>query len=128
VAILKGLLFLKTETLGEVWRVNMYAWIVLLIVLIILALSTWQRINYFRKTLDPMNSKVSPLSLAIQELVAMSGSIYLSLVMLVSFLKLSLPDTVLIYTVHIDPLALLAISLAIIQPLFLTLFSMVKKE
>ena len=106
----------------------MYAWIVLLLVLIILALSVWQRIQYFRETLAGNNNKVSPLSLAIQELVAMSGSIYLSLVMLVSFLKLSIADTILIFDFYIDPLAFLAITLAIIQPLFLKLFSMIKKE
>jgi len=64
----------------------MCAWIVLSVVLLLLALSVWQRINYLRKTLDESNMQVSPLSLAIQELVAISGSIYLSLVMLVSFL------------------------------------------
>ncbi len=106
----------------------MCAWIVLLVVLIFLALSVWQRIKYFRKTLDETNMKSSPLSLAIQELVAISGSIYLSLVMLVSFLKLDIPTTIKIFDFSIDPLAFLAISLAIIQPLFLTIFSSLKKE
>lgn len=106
----------------------MYAWIVLSLVLLFLALSVWQRIKFFRKTLDENNLKISPLSLAIQELVAISGSIYLSLVMLVSFLKLDIPTTIIIFDFSIDPLAFLAISLAIIQPLFLTIFSGMKKE
>lgn len=106
----------------------MYAWIVLFLVLIFLALSVWQRIKYFRKTVDENHMKNSPLSLAIQELVALSGSIYLSLVMLVSFLKLNLPTTILIFDLSIDPLAFLAISLAIIQPLFLSMFSSMKNE
>lgn len=106
----------------------MYAWIVLSLVLLFLALSVWQRIQYFRKTLDQNNMKVSPLSLAIQELVAISGSIYLSLVMLVSFLKLDIPTTIIIFDFSIDPLAFLAISLAIIQPLFLNIFNVMNKE
>jgi hypothetical protein len=106
----------------------MYAWIVLSLVLIILALSVWQRIQYLRKTLDEDKMKVSPLSLAIQELVAVSGSIYLSLVMVVSFLKLNIPNTIMIFDFSIDPLAFLAISLAMIQPLFLNLLNLIKKN
>lgn len=105
----------------------MYAWIVLLLVLIMLALSVWQRIKYFRKTVDENKITASPLSLAIQELVAISGSIYLSLIMLVSFLKLNIPETILFFECSIDPLAFLSISLAIIQPLFLNLFNAIKK-
>lgn len=105
----------------------MYAWIVLLLVLIILALSVWQRIKYFRKRVDEDKLKASPLSLAIQELVAISGSIYLSLIMLVSFLKLNIPETIMIFDLSIDPLAFLSISLAMIQPLFLNLFNAIKK-
>lgn len=106
----------------------MGSWLVLLLVLITLASSVWQRMKYLRKTLDGNDLKVSPLSLAIQELVAISGSIYLSLVMLVSFLKLNIPTTIMIFDFSIDPLALLAISLAIIQPLVLALFYGLQKE
>lgn len=106
----------------------MEAWIVLLLLLIILASSLWHRMKYLRKTLNGNDIKVSPLSLAIQELVAISGSIYLSLVMLVSFLKLNIPTTIILFDFSIDPLALLAISLAMIQPLVLTIFYNLKKE
>ncbi len=56
----------------------MYASIILLIVFIILMVSVWQRIKYFRKTVDEHHLKASPLSLAIQDFMAISGSIYLS--------------------------------------------------
>jgi len=105
----------------------MYAWIVLLLVLIILALSVWQRIKYFRKTVDEHKLTASPLSLALQELVAIAGSIYLSLIMLVSFLKLNIPETIMFFEFSIDPLAFLSISLAIIQPFFLNVFNAIKK-
>ncbi|MBC8016678.1 MAG: hypothetical protein H7X79_13205 [Sporomusaceae bacterium] len=105
----------------------MHAWIVLLLILIISALSIWQRIKYFRNTLAENTVIGSPLSLAIQELVAISGGIYLSLIMLVSFLKLNIPETIMILDFSLDPLAFFAISLAIIQPLFLTIVNAIKK-
>lgn len=104
----------------------MYAWIVLLLVLIILALSVWQRIKYFRKTVDENKLTASPLSLALQDLVSISGSIYLSLIMLVSFLKLNVPETIMFYEISIDPLAFLSISLGIIQPLVLYIFNAIR--
>jgi len=106
----------------------MYAWIVLLLVLLILALSMWQRVKYFRETVvDATKIIASPLSLAIQDLVAIAGSIYLSLIMLVSFLKLNIPEKIMLVECSIDPLACLSISLAIIQPFFLKLFNIIKK-
>ena len=106
----------------------MYAWIVLFLVLIILALSVWQRAKYFREAVPENKLKSSPLSLAIQELIAIAGSIYLSLIMLVSFLKLNIPETISIFDLVIDPLAFTAISLAVIQPLFLCLYNVMKKQ
>jgi len=86
-----------------------------------------QRIKHFRETVDTTKITASPLSLAMQELVALAGSIYLSLIMLVSFLKLNIPETIIFFEFSIDPLALLSLSLAIIQPLFLSLFNAIKK-
>ena len=97
----------------------MFVWFLLLAVLMLLILSVWQRIKYFRQTIDDDKLKASPLSLAIQELISLSGSIYLSLIMLVSFLKLNVPETIILFEISIDPLAFLAIGLAIIQPFFL---------
>jgi len=92
--------------------------ILLLLLCLGLLYSLWLRICRFRQILET-ESKTSPLSLAIQELVAMAGGVYLSLVMLVSFLRLEIPEKVLLHHVSIDPLALTAISLAIIQPIVL---------
>lgn len=61
----------------------------------------------------------SPASRALGELVAIAGGIYLSLVMLVSFLKLAVPETISFGGWHMDPLALIAILIALIQPLVL---------
>jgi hypothetical protein len=69
-----------------------------------------------------VESKASPLSIAVQEIVATAGGIYLSLVMVVSFLKLDLPDKISMLGIFLDPLAFTSILLAIIQPLFFNLF------
>jgi len=106
----------------------MYLWIVLLLALIILALSIWQRIKYFRNTLADNTVIGSPLSLAIHELVAISGGIYLSLIMLVTFLKLNIPETIMIFEFSLDPLAFSAICLAIIQPFFFLIINTIKKK
>jgi hypothetical protein len=106
----------------------MYVWIVLLIVLVLLALSIWQRIKYFRRIVAENTVIGSPLSLAIQELVAISGGIYLSLMMLVTFLKLNIPETIMILDFSFDPLAFSAISLAVIQPFILIIMNGIKKK
>ena len=46
---------------------------------------------------DNMETIASPVSIALGELVAIAGGIYLSLVLLTSFLKLSLPEKVRIH-------------------------------
>ena len=60
--------------------------------------------------------------MAVQEIVATAGGVYLSLIMLISFLKIDLPPTVSYEGIKVDPTALISIALAIVQPLFLRLF------
>jgi hypothetical protein len=91
--------------------------VTLLLLCIGISVSIGFRIYHYRQKPD-RDTKSSPLSLAIQEIVAVSGGVYLSLVMLTSFLKLEIPERVLLSTIAIDPLALTAICLAMIQPLF----------
>ncbi|EIW18545.1 MULTISPECIES: hypothetical protein [Pelosinus] len=100
----------------------MYSWSILLGFSLLLILSLLERIKYFRQTYDAGDVKSSPLSLAIQELVAIAGGIYLSLVMLISFLKLDIPHKILFFQMWIDPVACIAILLSIIQPFFIRLF------
>nr|WP_092067765.1 hypothetical protein [Dendrosporobacter quercicolus]NSL46763.1 hypothetical protein [Dendrosporobacter quercicolus DSM 1736]SDL63158.1 hypothetical protein SAMN04488502_101401 [Dendrosporobacter quercicolus] len=89
----------------------------LLLLCIGIACSIGFRIYRYRE-ISGHESKASPLSLAIQEIVAVSGGVYLSLVMLTSFLKLDIPARITLSSIAIDPLALTAICLAMIQPLF----------
>lgn len=61
----------------------------------------------------------SPLAEALRQLVGIAGGIYLSLVMLAGFLGLELPERILIYHMQLDPLAVVSILLACVQPLVL---------
>ena len=100
----------------------MYAWAVLALICLGIAWSIKLRVSHLRSILDNMETKPSPVSLAIQELVAVAGGLYLSLVMLVSFLKIEIPEKVFIYNIAFDPLACIAIILALFQPLLAKLF------
>ena len=89
---------------------------------VVISWSIWMRMCRCRNNpATNMEVKSSPLSIAAQEIVATAGGIYLSLVMVVSFLKLDIPEKVSILDLSLDPLAFLAVLLAIIQPLFFNL-------
>lgn len=87
----------------------------------IITLSLWLRVHHYR-TLNDIDPKASPLSNAVQDLVSTAGGVYLSTIMLVSFLKLDIPVKVSLLNVSVDPIALLSISMAVIQPLFFRFF------
>ncbi|MEN6411152.1 MAG: hypothetical protein ABFC84_00120 [Veillonellales bacterium] len=93
-------------------------WTILFSMLFGIGLSVWGRIRCIRR-MEEKDTKSSPLAQAIRDLVAVAGGLYLSLIMLVSFLKLDLPEKISLYEVSLDPLACIAIGLAIIQPLFM---------
>lgn len=76
----------------------------------------------------PEHSRPSPVSEAVQELVTIAGGIYLSLVLLVSFLQIEVADTWLIYGTKIDPLAFIALILAIAQPVAIRLYQLMKGD
>ena len=105
----------------------MYAIGLIILLTLLIAWSLWLRTCRYRQMLDENKTKPSPVSLAVQELVATAGGIYLSLIMLVSFLKLEIPSKVGLLTVAIDPLALISLGVAIIQPLFLKLYLLLHK-
>lgn len=75
----------------------------------------------------PEHAKPSPLSQALQEMVGTAGGIYLSLVLLALFLQVSLDEKWLIFGTKMDPLAFMALLLAILQPLLKRLYYRLKK-
>lgn len=61
-------------------------------------------------------ARASVFSEALAGLVATSGGIYLSLVLLTTFLKITVPENVPLFSTNIEPLAGLAVILALVQP------------
>lgn len=101
-----------------------------LAVLFLLALSVRQRVLNLavrERAWDGSETKSSPLSNALTGLIGTAGGIYLSLVMLFSFMELTLPGKVKIFNVGLEPLAAASFVLAIIQPFAIRLWQMRKK-
>lgn len=86
-----------------------------------LGFSVQQRIFLLKKrnTLDQMPELPisSLLSESLAQLVGVAGGVYLSLLMLVSFLELELPNKVTVVGMTMEPLAFIALALSILQPL-----------
>jgi len=61
-------------------------------------------------------------------LVGMAGGIYISLIALTSFLKIAFPETVYILGVSVDPLAILSLLLALIQPWLIKFFNFLNSK
>ncbi|MEW6424594.1 MAG: hypothetical protein AB1523_07575 [Bacillota bacterium] len=97
-----------------------------LVVLAMVGLSIRERVKISMLRESALDSfpetKPSPLSQAVLNLVGLAGGIYLSLVMLLEFLKVELPSRVPLGQVQVEPLAALSIGLAIVQPFVLRLF------
>ncbi|MCR3923259.1 MAG: hypothetical protein NUK65_12220 [Firmicutes bacterium] len=70
----------------------------------------------------PEHAKSSPFSEALQELIAHAGGIYLSLVLLISFLHIELADRWNVIGIAMEPLAFLSLLLAAIQPLVMRIY------
>ena len=70
--------------------------------------------------------KGNAFSLALQELVANAGGIYLSLVLLVSFLNIEVAQKWDIFGLSMEPLAFLSIVFTIIQPALLKIYRTVR--
>lgn len=95
------------------------------IIILLIVASLWLRCAIYRSTNSEI--KQSPLSIAIQELIAVAGGIYISLIMLISFLKLSVPNQITLTSqTDIDPLALLALVISILQPFVIKLVRRLK--
>ena len=90
----------------------------LLIIIILFVVSASQVVNNRQKKVlkQTPNEIPSAISQALTYLVGVAGGIYISLVMLASFLKIALPESIQIFGVSLDPLAVIAFALAIIQP------------
>ena len=83
------------------------------------ALAARRRMKNNRWRMEQGAVASSPMAEALGQLIAIAGGIYLSLVMAASFLGVDQIDKVLVGQWAIDPLAVLAILLAFLQPIVL---------
>lgn len=74
-----------------------------------------------------LEPRPTPLSEAMLSLLGVAGGVYLALIMLFTFLEVSLPNKIKLGGVEVEPLAAFAIGLAIVQPFVLRLWEMVRE-
>ncbi|MGI6589008.1 MAG: hypothetical protein ACOX2N_09690 [Peptococcia bacterium] len=94
----------------------------LLLLLVFLAVKMKKSLQRMRNIAQLENIVESPASLAIAELVAVAGGIYLALILLTSFLKISMPERLVFFDWSVDYLAAIAIILALLQPICLAIY------
>jgi len=91
-----------------------------IIVLLLIIVSIRERIRqtrYREKDWSVIGeSAPSPLSQALANLVGVAGGIYLTLVVVITFIELELPERIHLWGISIEPLAAISFFLAIIQP------------
>ncbi len=102
-----------------------------LVVLALLGLSVKQRmanrVLREKRAWDGSETKSSPLSDALSGLIGTAGGIYISLVMLFSFMEIDVPGKVNIFSVGLEPLAAASFALAVVQPFVIRLLQLGKK-
>lgn len=108
-----------------IWRVIAA---IVLIGLVFWAVRSKAKVRKFRNDPKLEGTVASPASVALGEMVAVAGGIYLSLTLLASFLKIAPPDKVSLFNLSMDPLAMLAIIIAVLQPIFLALYYRLRKN
>ena len=72
-------------------------------------------------------ARASVLSEALAGLVATAGGIYLSLVLLTTFLKIPVPENFALLSTNVEPLAGIAILLALFQPFLLKIWDWIRR-
>ncbi|KUK83433.1 MAG: putative membrane protein [Pelotomaculum thermopropionicum] len=90
------------------------------IVLLLVILSVKERtrqLKYREKDWESIGeTRSSPLSKALANLLGVAGGIYLSLMMVITFLEADLPKSVQVGGLSLEPLAVISIILALIHP------------
>lgn len=105
--------------------------LLVLMICVTVGLSVWQRVVLLKKRniLDQVpDAPISSfLSEALAQLVGIAGGIYLSLILLVSFLEVDVPQKITVAGLTMQPLAFLALALAILQPIVKLLLVRLRK-
>lgn len=102
---------------------------IIVIVLLFWSLRERMRTGFCRagKELDT-GVRESPFSRALGNLIGVAGGIYLSLVLLLTFLEIQIPSRIQLGKLELEPLATVAIAIAIFQPLFLRLIEVLRRR
>lgn len=82
-------------------------------------MAIWAKMSNNRYRTEQTAAMDSPMTEAIAQLLGIAGGIYLSLVMAMSFLGMEQPALITVGEMMMDPLALVSIILAFIQPIVL---------
>lgn len=96
--------------------------LLILLLCLFFILSLRLRVKFLRLSANLPQPQASPVSSALTDLVSTAGGIYLSLILLVSFLKVDVPDKISYFAITVDPLALIALIVTLIQPFFFSIF------
>lgn len=64
---------------------------------------------------------------ALFELVSAAGGVYIAIIMLITFLKIQIPEKWPVLDVSLDPIALVSLVLVAIQPIIVRLIHVVKR-
>jgi len=104
----------------------------ILIIILLVVLSIRERVrsmNRRDKEWDVIGeAKSSPTSRALTGLVGTAGGIYLSLVLMQTFLELELPPNVQMGSIALEPLAALSIAIALLQPFAMRFVTLAKRR
>lgn len=84
--------------------------------------SGWHR----RENLWELEPRTTPLSEALGKLIGNAGGIYLSMVLLLTFLGLDPPERIVYGRLELEPLASAAIVLAVLQSGFMNFYAAVR--
>ncbi|MEW6623226.1 MAG: hypothetical protein AB1420_08885 [Bacillota bacterium] len=97
------------------------SFVLLAVVMILIVLAVREKVKSKRIKIAsigglPEEVKISPVSQALTELVAIAGGIYLSLLMLTTFLGLELPERLSLAGIELDTVAAIALLITLLQP------------
>ncbi len=111
-------------------KIGLLLFILIVIMLVVLSIRERVRLmNRRNKEWDVIGeAKTSPMSRALTGLVGTAGGIYLSLVLMQTFLELELPTNVQLGSIGLEPLAAASIAIAILQPFAIRFLSLAKRR
>jgi len=92
-------------------------WLTGLALVGLVCLSLWFRVYRIYQGMDAgFDTEQSPISIALKDLAAVAGGIYVSMMAIISFLRIDFPERVRFFNVCFDPLAGISLILATVWP------------